>query len=182
MRQLLFLCRKCGKYKAAIVEDVVLRWYNGTRLCLKIVKMYRRLREGDNMNQKRIITVLTGGALLAGLLTGCGAEPGIGKSEEPVNLTVWTYYNGEQLDAFNALVDSFNESVGKEKNIVVESSSQGSVNDLESNVMDAAEEKVGAADMPNIFSAYADTAYKLDQAGQVVDLSDYLTDEEKVNI
>ena len=179
MRQLLFLCRKCGKYKAAIVEDVVLRWYNGTRLCLKIVKMYRRLREGDNMNQKRIITVLAGSALLAGLLTGCGAESGIGKSEEPVNLTVWTYYNGEQLDAFNALVDSFNESVGKEKNIVVESSSQGSVNDLESNVMDAAEEKVGAADMPNIFSAYADTAYKLDQAGQVVDLSDYLTDEEK---
>lgn len=134
------------------------------------------------MNQKRIITVLAGSAMLAGLLTGCGTEPGIGKSEEPVNLTVWTYYNGEQLDAFNALVDSFNESVGKEKNIVVESSSQGSVNDLESNVMDAAEEKVGAADMPNIFSAYADTAYKLDQAGQVVDLSDYLTDEEKMNI
>ena len=45
------------------------------------------------MNQKRIITVLAGSAMLAGLLTGCGAEPGIGKSEEPVNLTVWTYYN-----------------------------------------------------------------------------------------
>ena len=65
------------------------------------------------MNQKRIITVLAGSAMLAGLLTGCGTEPGIGKSEEPVNLTVWTYYNGEQMDAFNALVDSFNESVGK---------------------------------------------------------------------
>ena len=129
------------------------------------------------MKQKKIIAVLTGGAMLAGMFTGCGV--GTGKSDEPVNLTVWTYYNGEQLDAFNALVDSFNESVGKEKNIVVESSSQGSVNELESNVMDAAEEKVGAADMPNIFSAYADTAYKLDQAGQVVDLSDYLTDEEK---
>ena len=36
------------------------------------------------MNQKRIITVLAGSALLAGLLTGCGAESGIGKSEEPV--------------------------------------------------------------------------------------------------
>ena len=36
------------------------------------------------MNQKRIITVLAGSAMLAGLLTGCGAEPGIGKSEEPV--------------------------------------------------------------------------------------------------
>ena len=65
------------------------------------------------MKQKKIIAVLTGGALFAGLLTGCGAESGIGKSDEPVNLTVWTYYNGEQLDAFNALVDSFNESVGK---------------------------------------------------------------------
>ena len=60
------------------------------------------------MKQKKIIAVLTGGALLAGLLTGCGTEPGIGKSDEPVNLTVWNYYNGEQLDAFTALVDSFN--------------------------------------------------------------------------
>ena len=57
------------------------------------------------MKQKRIITVLAGSALLAGMLTGCGT--GTGKSDEPVNLTVWTYYNGEQLDAFNALVDSF---------------------------------------------------------------------------
>ena len=68
--------------------------------------MYRRLREGDNMNQKRIIAVLAGSAMLAGMLTGCGV--GTGKSDEPVNLTVWNYYNGEQLDAFNALVDSFN--------------------------------------------------------------------------
>lgn len=83
------------------------------------------------------------------------------------------------MDSFNALVDTFNDTVGKEKGITVESSTQGSVNELETNVMDAAEEKVGASDMPNIFSAYADTAYKLDEMGDVVDLSDYLTDEEK---
>ena len=93
--------------------------------------------------------------MMAGILSGCGGS--IGKSSEPVTLTVWTYYNGEQLDAFNALVDSFNDTVGKEKGIVVESSSQGSVNDLETNVMAAAEEKVGASDMPAIFSAYART-------------------------
>ena len=33
--------------------------------------------------------------------------------------------------------------------------------------------------MPNIFSAYADTAYTLEQMGQVVDLSPYLTEKEK---
>ncbi|MBU5482244.1 extracellular solute-binding protein [Blautia sp. MSJ-19] len=115
--------------------------------------------------------------MLAGTLTGCTV--GGTKNAEPVTLTVWTYYSGEQLDAFNDLVNSFNDSVGKEKNIIVESSSQGSVNELETNVMDAAEEKVGASDMPNIFSAYADTAYKLDEMGELVDLSGYLTDEEK---
>ena len=33
--------------------------------------------------------------------------------------------------------------------------------------------------MPTIFAAYADTAYKLDQMGMVVDLKDYLTEDEK---
>ena len=56
-------------------------------------------------------------------------------------------------------------TTGREKGIRVESASQGSVSDLETNVMDAAQGKVGAAAMPNIFSAYADTAYALDQMG-----------------
>lgn len=129
------------------------------------------------MNRKKLIACLTGAALLTGTLTGCAA--GGKKSSEPITLTVWTYYSGEQLDAFNTLIDTFNDTVGKEKGIIVESSTQGSVNELETNVMDAAEEKVGASDMPNIFSAYADTAYKLDEMGEVVDLSDYFTDEEK---
>ena len=61
----------------------------------------------------------------------------------------------------------------------MESSSQGSVNDLELNVMAAAEGKVGADPIPNIFSAYADNAYALDQLGQIVDLWDYFTEEEQ---
>ena len=129
------------------------------------------------MNKKKILACLAGAALLAGTLTGCTI--GSSKSSEPITVTVWTYYSGEQLDSFNALIDSFNDTVGKEKGIVVESSSQGSVNELETNVMDAAEEKVGAADMPSIFSAYADTAYKLDQMGELVDLRIYLSDKEK---
>lgn len=61
----------------------------------------------------------------------------------------------------------------------MESSSQGSVNDLETNILAAAEQKVGAAALPNIFSAYADTAYALDQMDMLVDLGSYLTDEER---
>lgn len=62
------------------------------------------------------------------LLAGCSskADPGFSPAN-PVNITIWTYYNGEQLEAFNALVDEFNSTVGKEQGITVESSSHGSV-------------------------------------------------------
>ena len=83
-------------------------------------------------------------------------------------------------DGLQLVVDQFNETTGREKGIRVKSASLGSVSDLEANVMDAAQGKVGAAAMPNIFSAYADTAYALDQMGMLVDLSQYLTEDERV--
>jgi multiple sugar transport system substrate-binding protein len=98
--------------------------------------------------------------------------------DNPVTITVWNYYNGDQLDAFDNLVDEFNNSVGAEKGIIVKSNSQGSVSDLETNVMAAVEGKVGADEVPNIFAGYADTAYAIDQLGEVVDLKNYLTEDE----
>ena len=113
-------------------------------------------------------------------LAGCGAEQSGGPADvEPVQLTVWTYYNGDQLESFNRLVEEFNATVGKEQNITVENCSQGNVNDLEAQVMDSAQGKVGAEEMPNIFMAYADTAYTMDQMGELVDLAPYFTDEER---
>ena len=111
--------------------------------------------------------------LAVSLLGGCRA------SDKPVTLTVWTYYNGDQLASFERLVEEFNTTIGKKEHITVGASSQGSINDLEKNVLDAAKGRVGALAMPNIFSAYADTAYTLEQMGQVVDLSPYLTEKEK---
>lgn len=102
-----------------------------------------------------------------------------GRSKLPTTITIWTYYNGDQLECFNQLVEQFNSTVGKEKNIRVESSSQGSVNDLETSVLAAAEGKVGAEKLPNIVSSYADTAFTLDQMGLAVDLNPYLTEKEK---
>lgn len=131
---------------------------------------------------KRIGAALCAAAL-AFSLAACGgtqAAPGANTAAaQPVRITVWNYYNGDQLECFNKLVEEFNATVGKEQNITVTSESQGSVNDLETNVLAAAEGKVGAAALPNIFSAYADTCYAVDQMGLVADLSGYLTDEEK---
>ena len=130
----------------------------------------------------RILTLFCAAALAASCLCGCEKKE-TAKSpldpKNPTSITIWNYYNGAQLATFNEMVDNFNETRGKELGIVVSSASQGSVNDLQANVMNAVTGKVGAEEVPNIFAAYADTAYEIDQEGVVVDLAQYLTEEQK---
>lgn len=98
----------------------------------------------ENIRMKRLfkrITALASAAALTLSLAACGGSAVSGPKNtaptkaKPVSITVWTYYNGDQLETFSKLVDEFNATVGKEQNITVEASSQGSVNDLETNVL-----------------------------------------------
>lgn len=98
---------------------------------------------------------------------------------DPVQVELWTYYNGTQQQAFEDLVKDFNATKGKDLGIVVTSSSQGGVNDLASAVTDSAQELVGSGAMPDAFLSYSDTASVIDGFGMVADLSGYLTEEEK---
>ena len=107
----------------------------------------------------RVITLLCAALLAASCLSGCEKKETVKSPLDPKNptsITVWNYYNGAQLATFNEMVGSFNETRGKELGIVVSSVSQGSVNDLHTNVMNAVAGKVGAEEVPNIFAAYAD--------------------------
>ena len=129
-----------------------------------------------NRRKKAVGNICLAAVLVFGL-TGCGdrnpLDPG-----NPVSLTVWHYYNGSQQTAFDALVEEFNDTVGREKGIFVQSYSQGSVSDLEAAVRDSIDGKVGADEMPDMFSSYADTAYEVEQAGALANLSEYLDEEE----
>lgn len=126
--------------------------------------------------KKRLVCGLSALCLI---LCSCGKEDSPLDADNPVEINVWTYYNGDQLTAFDNLVGEFNETVGREKGIIVRGYSQGSVNDLENNVLAAVKGEIGADEVPNIFMAYADTAYAIDQMDQVVDLKDYLSEEER---
>ncbi len=151
---------------------------------MKILGAYARIvdidgKGGDkSMKEKERLTKrICLAAALTFSLTGCGnkslLDPG-----NPVSLTVWHYYNGSQQAAFDSLVEEFNTTVGREKGIYVQGYSQGSVSDLETAVRDAIGGKVGADPMPDIFSSYADTAYEVEQAGALANLSDYLDEKE----
>ena len=128
------------------------------------------------MRWKRVCLACLAAVLVSGL-AGCGSKGPL-DPKDPVPLTVWHYYNGSQQAAFDALLEEFNDTVGRERGIYVQSYSQGSVSDLEAAVRDAIRGEVGADEMPDIFSSYADTAYEVEQAGALADLSGYLTQEE----
>ena len=117
--------------------------------------------------------------ILGVLLSGCGSQKEeLYSSSNPVDITVWTYYNGDQVSSFNTLVKKFNRTQGKENGIYVESVSCGTVNDLEKNLKDSIEKKVGASEIPDMFSAYNDIAYTIDQMHGIVDLNKYFSDDE----
>lgn len=99
--------------------------------------------------------------------------------DEPQVLTLWHYYNGMQQQIFDRLVLEFNETVGLEQGIIIVPMSQGGVNDLADKLMASASRKTGAAEMPDIFAAYADTAHAVNKMGLVADLSAYITEAEQ---
>ena len=81
---------------------------------------------------------ITAAALAACLfMAGCSGAASVNtsKNSEPVDITIWHYYNGSQKAAFDDLVNEFNDTVGKEKGIYVEGHSKGNVSELENAVL-----------------------------------------------
>ncbi|WP_294361625.1 extracellular solute-binding protein [uncultured Senegalimassilia sp.] len=132
-----------------------------------------------------LATLAFSGILAATLSAGCSGDDGKGAVKldpsNPTTITVWDYYNGAQQASFDNLVSEFNSTVGKEQGIYVKSQTQGSVPELEKAISSSAAGEVGAAEMPDVFSSYADTAYDVQKQGQLVDLTDYFTPDELSN-
>lgn len=130
----------------------------------------------------RVFATLMATLTLGTLLSGCeksqsSDEYGL-DAENPITIRVWHYYNGVQQSQFDNMVNEFNQTVGYEKGIIVESSASSSISELSSSVLSSLNGEVGTEKAPNIFAAYSETAYVADQMGCVADLNQYFTDEE----
>lgn len=102
-------------------------------------------------------------------------------SKNPVQITLWHYYSDENKILLEEMIDEFNQTIGLEKGIVVEPIAQGAIMDLETAITSSAKGDMNSQKMPNIFSSYIDKAVELDSMGKIVDLNEYLTDEDKAN-
>lgn len=110
-------------------------------------------------------------------ISGCSTKKGHGLDpDNPVKITIWNYYSSSQKNAFDKLVDTFNATEGKEAGIMVESLSQGGINELQSSLLSAAKQEVGAPKLPDMFFAYANNAQTMDALVGLVDINTYLSE------
>lgn len=128
-----------------------------------------------NHNMKKILFACLAAFSLAGCTTSAKIKL---DPDNPVNITVWHYYTGVSQSAFDELCKEFNDTVGKEEGINVQGSAKGSISDLEDAVIASSNKEVGADDLPNIFSTYADVAYAIKDQTDFVDLKQYFTEDE----
>ncbi len=123
-------------------------------------------------------------ALLLSLSLCCGCQDN-GKSNDklldknnPVTVTIWHYYNGVQHNNFDEMVKEFNNTVGHEKGIIVEAYTKNSISELTDSILSSVNNDAGAEELPDIFTAYAETAYVVDKAGKLADIKQHFTQEE----
>lgn len=124
---------------------------------------------------KKLVSVATTLAL-ACCCYGCAAS---GKdSDEPVALSIWHVYGGQTDSPLNDLIDSFNNTVGKEKGIRVEVTMVSNNKNIHDDIIAAASNDPDAAGLPDIFVAYPKTVLALPDDDILVDYRDYLSKEE----
>lgn len=132
-------------------------------------------------NEKKLMRITIIFLMCMFVITGCSSinqnKYGLDKNN-PVSVKIWHYYNGVQKIEFDKMVEEFNNTVGKDKGIIVEAFNQGSINELTEKVLDTANKKVGTGKLPDAFTAYPDTAYEIDKMGLAADFNKYLTVDE----
>ena len=94
--------------------------------------------------------------------------------ESPVTIEFWHAMAGTNQEAVDALVEQFNSTIGAEKNITVKPVYQGQYTDLKTKTTAAL--KSGSA--PAITQAYPDWVAEYLQSGNVVELDQYIFNDE----
>ena len=101
------------------------------------------------MNHRARIPALL---LVLALLLGCA---GCGGGREPVTVTIWHVYGGETESPLNDLIDTFNDTVGREQNIRVQAGSVTNTNTIHEAVLASAYGEPGATALPGAAASRA---------------------------
>lgn len=95
-----------------------------------------------------------------------------------IGVEIWHAHTGSINSAFEAKVTEFNETVGKDKKIVVTTDARGNLSQLAEDVLNSANKQPGADAMPDMFFTYADDAYAVNSVMPLCDLTAYFSQSE----
>lgn len=130
------------------------------------------------MNHKAHIYIMAAVAAAVLGISGCqdgGKEPA---REKPVVVKLWHAYNAVAKAEFDSLVREFNETAGMEEGIIVDAVGYGSSSELDDVLYASASHVIGADPLPDIFTSYPDSAYRLDEIAPLVCQERYFSEEE----
>lgn len=110
-------------------------------------------------------------------LAGCGGSKTLLSAKDPTMLSIWHVY-GEQADSpMNRLLTEFNDTVGKEKGILLNVTNMTNSAAIGGQLQDAKAGKPGALNLPDLFSAHPSDASALG-IENLVDWNDWFTAED----
>lgn len=114
------------------------------------------------------------------MLGGCGKKEAVPllDPDAPTVVTLWHAYNAVAKTELDSLLLEFNETVGTEEGILIDARGFGSSEELEEALYASANQVIGSAPLPNLFTSYPDNAYRLDQITPLVNFDDYFTEAE----
>lgn len=132
---------------------------------------------------KRMRRLKIGGLLIIMLFMVSACSNGNSSSEldpsNPVSISLWHYYVGDNKIALELAVDEFNQTIGMDQGVVVNAVAKGSIMDLENAITDSAKGVVNAEVMPELFSSYPDKAMEIDALGKICELNQYFLEEDQ---
>ncbi len=96
----------------------------------------------------------------------------------PTILTIWSYYNGAQKKEFEHKIEEFNDSIGREYNVIIKHKSFGNIGDLNRNLIISSKNYAGAHPMPDLFITYKGIGIEINKYHQLLNFKEYYSDEE----
>ena len=111
------------------------------------------------------------------LLTGCKSNEPL-SAKNPVTINLWHNYGGLLKDTMDLLIDEFNDTVGREKGIIINVTSLTGSATIAEKLKMAVNDEPGAPELPDITTLYPNTAYMLAEKGLLVDIESLFSKEE----
>ncbi len=128
------------------------------------------------MHKKQFLTKITFlSFFLSFFLSAC--ENNAKSSQQLITLTFWHVYGAQINSPLNAVIERFNQSVGKENGVKIVVTSVTNSSAIHDALVAAGRNKVGAPDLPDLFTCYPKTLESMGTE-HALDWSEYFTKEE----